>query len=122
MKVLIVEDDALMGNLLLDVLNRANFSPTLAKDAPEALQYLTENTPDIILLDIILPGINGFDFLQRIKQQDATKKIPVLILSNLGDKTDIEKGKKLGATDYFVKANITPREIVQKIKDVIGRQ
>src|SRR3989338_10112949 len=109
MNILIVEDDSLMGNLLLDVLQRANFNTTLVKDAAGALLYLEKNKADAILLDIILPGMNGLAFLERIKKEEATKNIPVLIVSNLGDKADIEKGKQLGAVHYFVKANITPR-------------
>lgn len=117
--VLIVEDDPLMGNLLLDVLKRADFEAILVEDAPGAFLFLKERMPDIILLDIILPGVSGFDFLAKIKENQATKMIPVLILSNLGDKSDIEKGRGLGAVDYLVKSNTLPKEIIKKIEAIL---
>jgi CheY-like chemotaxis protein len=71
-------------------------------------------------LDLILPGIDGFEVLKRAKADPATKDIPVIILSNLGQKDDIERGLELGATDFMVKAHFTPEEIVKKAKEVLG--
>jgi len=71
------------------------------------------------LLDLILPGIDGFEVLSKIKGNPDTEKTPVIILSNLGQKEDVERGLKLGAIDYLIKAHFTPGEIIEKIKNVI---
>src|SRR3990167_8873754 len=99
LKVLIIEDDMLMGTLLSEALWRYEFEPILAKDGDEGLKTLEKTLPHLVLLDLILPGINGFEVLERIKSNARTKDIPVIIVSNLGDKSDIERGMKLGAED-----------------------
>ncbi len=70
----------------------------------------------MLLLDLILPGIDGFEVLSKIKEEPATASIPVVILSNLGQREDVERGLKLGAVDYLVKAHFTPNEIIEKVK------
>ena len=121
LKVLIVEDDMLMGTLLSEALWRYEFEPILAKDGDEGLKTLEKTLPHLVLLDLILPGINGFEVLERIKSNARTKDIPVIIVSNLGDKSDIERGLSLGAEDYLVKANMVPKDIVGKIQDVVKK-
>ena len=79
-----------------------------------------EKNIDLILLDLILPGIDGFEVLARIKADTATASIPVIILSNLGQREDIEKGLKLGAKDFLIKAHFTPGEIITKVKEIVG--
>jgi len=120
--ILIVEDDKFLRELISKKLISEEFKIEEAIDGEEGLKKLQEMKPDIILLDLILPGLDGFEVLERIKDNPATGSIPVLILSNLGQKDEIEKGLKLGAVDFLVKAHFTPEEIVQKIKQVLEKK
>jgi len=120
--ILIVEDDKFLRELISKKLIGQGFKIDEAIDGEEGLKKLQEIKPDLILLDLILPGLDGFDVLKRIKDDPKTASIPVLILSNLGQKDEIEKGLKLGAVDFLVKAHFTPEEIVQKIKQVFEKK
>lgn len=120
--ILIVEDDKFLRELISRKLLGEGFKIEEAIDGEEGLKKLQESKPDLILLDLILPGLDGFDVLQRIKDDPGTASVPVLILSNLGQKDEIEKGLKLGAVDFLVKAHFTPEEIVQKIKQVLEKK
>ena len=120
--ILIVEDDKFLRELISKKLIGQGFKIDEAIDGEEGLKKLQELKPDLILLDLILPGLDGFDVLQRIKDDPSTASIPVLILSNLGQKDEIERGLKLGAVDFLVKAHFTPEEIVQKIKQVFEKK
>ncbi len=117
-KVLIVEDDSFLRDLCIKKLSQKGFTVYEAVDGEKALNQLEKMRPDIILLDIILPVIDGFDVLKKIKtnEDESIKNIPVLMLSNLGEKDDIKKAKKLGASDYLVKAHFTTKGITSKIK------
>lgn len=117
-KVLIVEDETALLYALKAELSRS-FEVLEAVDGEKALKTIEENQPDLIILDVLLPGINGFEVLKRIKKSEKTKNIPVIILSNLGEKENIAKGKNLGADDYLIKTNYTLEEIVQKLKKLI---
>ena len=85
-------------------------------DGEEGIKKIKEEKPDLVLLDLILPGIDGFEVLSQMKKESALVSIPVIILSNLGQKDDVEKGLKMGAVDYLIKAHFTPGEIIDKIK------
>jgi len=76
--------------------------------------------PDVIILDILLPGKNGFEVLKELKEKEETKNIPVIIVSNLGSKDDLEKGRQLGVADFMIKATVTPEEIVEKAKKIVA--
>lgn len=115
-RILIIEDDKFLGSLLARKLEKEEFVTSLATNGMEALSKINESLPNLILLDLILPNINGFEILEILKKNQKTKNTPVIILSNLGQKEDIEKSLKLGAVDYLVKAYSTPQEIVEKIK------
>lgn len=120
-KILIVEDDKFLRELINRKLRSENFETVLAVDGESALDLVVSQNPDIILLDLILPGINGFEVLGKIKDNEDIKNIPVIILSNLGQKEDVDKGMGLGAVDYLVKAHFTPSEIVDKINQVLAK-
>lgn len=118
--VLVIEDDKFLRELLVRKLSGEGFEVKNAIDAEIAFAVLAERTPDIILLDLILPGVDGFEILTRIKANPKIANIPVIILSNLGQKDDLEKAMALGAKDFMVKANFTLDEIVAKVHSVVG--
>jgi DNA-binding response OmpR family regulator len=118
-KILIVEDDRFLRELIARKLRTEGYDIKEAIDGEEGVKRAKEEKPDAILLDLILPGINGFEVLAKIKEDPATASIPVIILSNLGQREEIERGLKLGATDYLIKAHFTPGEIIEKIKNVL---
>lgn len=115
-KVVIIEDDQFLRELASEKLDHEGFLVHSAVDGPEGLRLISQESPDIVLLDIILPGIDGFEVLKRIKSNDTIKHIPVIMLSNLGQQTDIDHAMRLGAKDYIVKAHHTLDEIIEKIK------
>ncbi len=121
-KVLIVEDDKFLRELINRKLQSEGFETVLAIDGEIGLDLAGKESPDIILLDLILPGINGFEVLTRIEENESIKEIPVIILSNLGQKDDIDKGMGLGAADYLVKAHFTPNEIIEKINQTLEKK
>ena len=115
-KILIVEDDKFLRELMVRKLSQENFQITEAVDGEEGVSKVKEVIPDMVLLDLILPGIDGFEVLAKIKEDPSTVSVPVIVLSNLGQREDVERGMKLGAIDYLVKAHFTPNEIIDKIK------
>ena len=117
--ILIVEDDKFLRELIVRKLTKEGYNVSEAIDGEEGLKKIKEEKPDLILLDLILPSIDGFEVLAKIKKDEALAKIPVVILSNLGQAEEIEKGFRLGAVDYLVKAHFTPGEIIEKIKKFI---
>lgn len=120
-KILIIEDDKFLRELIVKKLQSEDFQAIEAKDGEEGIKKAQSKTdkPNLILLDLILPGINGFDALAEIKKNPPASEIPVIILSNLGQKDDVDKGIALGAVDFLIKAHFTPKEIVSKIKRVL---
>lgn len=119
--ILLVEDDPFLSSILQLKLDKENFKTIRAADGEEALNLLTEQgiKPDAILLDLILPKKNGFEVLETIRQDPQLEKLPVIIISNLGQPSDIERGKALGVIDYFVKAKLSVDELVNRVKEEI---
>lgn len=116
-KVLLIEDEPLLIDLYSEAFEREDFVLDIAEDGNIALKKAA-NRPDLILLDILLPGINGFEVLRKLKDSSRTKDIPVIVLTNLGsEQTDKDKrlALSLGAVDYLVKSYHTPEEIVSII-------
>jgi len=120
--ILIIEDDKFLRELISRKLLSDGFKIEEAIDGEEGLRKIEEVKPDLILLDLILPGLDGFEVLERIKDNPSTSAVPVLILSNLGQRDEIERGLKLGAVDFLVKAHFTPEEIVDKIKIIFEKR
>ena len=116
--ILLVEDDPFLSSVLRMKLEKELFKVVRAADGDEALNFLTEQgvKPDLILLDLILPKKNGFEVLETIRQDPLLEKLPVIIISNLGQPSDIERGKALGVIDYFIKARLSVEELVNKVK------
>src|SRR3989338_8008593 len=103
--ILVIEDDKFLRELMLQKLIKDGFNVQGAVDGEEGIKMVKELKPSIVLLDLILPGIDGFEVLSKIKGDPITASIPVIILSNLGQKEDVERGLKLGAVDYLIKAH-----------------
>lgn len=115
-KVLIVEDEKLLRDLLTFKLQAEGFDVSSAIEGNEALLKIEKDLPQLVLLDLILPGLDGFEVLKKIRENPVTAKIPVIIVSNLGQKEEIDRGLLLGANDYIVKTNFTPQHIVDLVK------
>ena len=115
-KIIWVEDDKLIGTILGKKLTSSGFDLILANNGEEAFEDLKRIIPDIIILDILLPGMNGFDILQKLKMDERLKKIPVMILSNTSKPSDVEKAQVLGADKYLVKAAASLDEIVGEVR------
>ena len=118
-KILIVEDDKFLRELMSQKLVKEEYDVSQAIDGEDGIKKIKEEKPDLVLLDLILPGIDGFEVLSQMKEDPILALIPVIILSNLGQKEDIERGLKLGAVDYLIKAHFTPGEIIEKVKSVL---
>lgn len=117
--VLIIEDDEFLRGLINKKLTAEGFTMISAIDGEEGIKKAKEEKPDLILLDLVLPNVDGFEVLSKIKADPVSSLIPVIILSNLSQKEDIDKGAKLGAVDYIIKAQFTPEEIVDKVKAIL---
>lgn len=118
--ILIVEDDKFLRELMVQKLRKEGYKIIEAIDGEEGIKKVKEEMPGLVLLDLILPGIDGFEVLSKIKADPAISQIPVIILSNLGQREDVEKGMALGAADYLIKAHFTPGEIIEKIKKIVS--
>src|SRR3990167_2348279 len=115
--VLVVEDDEFLLKAYNIKLKKEGFEVWLARDGKEAIAYLKKDPPDIVLLDLMLPYLNGFEVLEKLRTTPKWQKVPVLITTNLGQPEDKDRALKLGATDYLIKTNVKIDEIVKKIKD-----
>lgn len=119
-KILLIEDDSFLSGMYDTKLKLEGFDVILAEDGAKGLELSVSQRPDIILLDIILPKMDGFTTLKHLKDNTETKKIPVILMTNLGQKEDVERGIALGAQDYLVKAHFMPSEVVEKIRQYLG--
>ncbi|HEY4510560.1 MAG TPA: response regulator [Candidatus Paceibacterota bacterium] len=117
--ILLVEDDKFLRNLSMKKLSKEGYEIIVATDGEEAVKIAETKTPNLILLDIILPGIDGYEVLRRIKGNVKLKNIPVILFTNLGQKEDMEMGRSLGAEDFLLKAHFTLDEVLMKIKKYI---
>jgi len=121
-KILVIEDDKFLRELITQKLSREGYDVQEAVDGEDGVRKAKEVKPDIILLDLILPGIDGFEVLVKIKEDSNLEGVPVVILSNLGQRDDVERGLKLGAVDFLIKAHFTPGEIIEKINKILGEK
>lgn len=121
LKLLIVEDDEFLQKILVTKFSREGFNVAAASDGEKALESLTNDKPQLVLLDLILPKMTGFDVLAEMRVRPDFQKLPVIILSNLGQEEDIKRAKELGALDFLVKADISVNEVVRKVKELYAR-
>lgn len=118
-KLLIIEDDAVLQKALSDYLASEGFEVACALDGEIGLQMSLSEKPDLILLDIVLPKKDGYEVLAEVRANEQTKHIPIVLLTNLGSISDVEKALALGATTYLVKADYKLEEVMAKIKEIL---
>lgn len=119
-KVLLVEDDTFLRDLISLKIAHAGIQLLQASTGEAALEIITKDKPDLVLLDIVLPGMSGFDVLEHIRADKDTENTSVMIVSNLGQEKDLIRAKKLGVSQFLVKINNTPSEIMRHIEDALG--
>lgn len=117
--VLLVEDDVFLCGIYQKKFEMDGFKVSSADNGEKGLADIKKKKPDVILLDVLLPKLDGFVVLERLKADPAVKNIPVILLTNLGQKDDVEKGMQSGAADYLIKAHFKPSEVVEKVKKVL---
>ncbi len=120
-KVLLIEDDPFLSSLLGNRLKREGFDVLSVKSGNEAVKSLKSFVPDLVLLDLILPGKSGFEVLEEMKADPQAPKVPVVVISNLGQESDLARGRELGAVDYIIKARTTIDDMVQKVRDFLSQ-
>ena len=120
-KIMIVEDDAFVMDIYETKLKKEGFDIILASNGMEAMKKLEnqDNIPDLILLDIVMPYMDGLEVLREIEKNISLKNIPVILLTNLSQKEEVEQGIKLGAKDYLIKSHFTPTEVLEKISQYL---
>lgn len=118
-KILVAEDDQFLTKVYQAKLTKEGFEVITAMDGEQALKKIQETKPDLVILDLLMPKKNGFEVLEDLRMSDDLKKTAVLILSNLGQQSDIKKGKDLGALDFLVKSNLSINEVVSAIKETL---
>lgn len=119
-KILLVEDDTFLAGMYVTKLSLEHFQVVLATDGRQGVKMAKEEKPDAVLLDIVLPKMDGFQVLSAIRKDPVTAKTPVILLTNLGQKSDVDRGLALGANDYLIKAHFLPSEVIAKLKKLIG--
>lgn len=113
--ILWVEDDPFLSDLVIERMKTVECNLTRTQNSDETFKALSDGNPDMIILDILLPGENGYEILEKLKADENFASIPVVILSNFGQQSDIEKGLKLGAEKYLIKATLTLNQVVEEI-------
>lgn len=120
LKLLIVDDDPLIADMYSLKLKEAGFDVEVATDGRAGLEQIKHGGYDLVLLDVVLPILDGFEILAALQHEAGSP--PIILLTNLGQKEDVDRGMALGAADYVMKAHYTPTEVVEKVKDVLGKQ
>jgi len=119
-KVLLVEDDQFIIDIYTTKLKQAGFEVEAVEDGGEVLKKLKETKPDILLLDIVLPGMNGWEVLEAIRNLNEFKDLPVIVLSNLYQKEEVERAARFKIIKYMIKAHHTPSEVVEEVKKALA--
>ena len=120
--ILLVEDDAFVSDVYSARFKEEDVCFVLASDGREAMKKLKEDTPDVVLLDIMMPYMDGMEVLEMMKKSDDWKDIPVLMLTNLSEKENIERAMKLGADDYIIKSHFTPSEVSDRVRVLLEKK
>lgn len=114
--ILVIEDDSLLRAMIVNKLREEAYDVSEAVMGEDGLEQMAKNRPVLVLLDLLLPQMDGFAVLEKIKSDEKLKDIPVIILSNFGQASDIERGLAMGAAAYLIKANVNPREVIELVR------
>ena len=118
-KILVVDDDPFILEMYVIKFKEQGFIIDTATDGKMALEKIASNEPDILLLDVVMPRMDGFDVIKKIQENKTSHKFKILFLTNFGQKEDVDRGMQLGADGYIIKAHFTPSEVVAKVKEVL---
>ena len=118
--ILLVEDDPFLVEIYNTKLKDSGFEVDTATDGEECLKKIGEKKPDIILLDIVLPNTNGWEILRKVGKDENLKTVKIIVLSNLSQKEEVDKGMQLGAVKFLIKSHFSPSEVVEEIKKIIA--
>ena len=121
-KILIIEDDKFLLSLILEKFVQLGFDAEVAADGEDGLNKIVNNKYDLVLLDMILPKMDGFKILEEVKKNQSLKNLPIIVASNLYDKNDIDRAISLGAADYIIKAYNSPENIVDRVKAFLQKK
>jgi len=119
-KILLIEDEKIMIDLLSKKLIQEGYEVAVAENGQDGLRMIKESKPNLILLDVIMPRMGGFEVMEEINKDEELKKIPIIIVSNSGQPVELDRAKKLGAKDWLIKTEFNPQEVIDKIKKQIG--
>ena len=115
-KILIIEDEEVLLGLLQERLVQEGYQVDIAKDGQEGLEKIRKFKPDLILLDIVMPKMGGFEVMEEVNKDEELKIIPIIIVSNSGQPVELERAKKLGVKDWLIKTDFDPQEVIDKVK------
>jgi len=121
-KILLVEDDSFVMDIYQTKLSQSGYDVVGADNGLEALKKIEKNTFDLMLLDIVMPYMDGLEVLKKVKSDEKNKNLPIILLTNLSQKEEVDKGLKLGASDYLIKSHFTPSEVLEKIKGYLEKE
>ncbi len=120
-KILLIEDEEIMVDLLQKKLTKEGYEILVARDGEEGLMVARETKPNLILLDIIMPKMGGFEVMEEMTKDKELKKIPIIVISNSGQPVELDRAQKLGAKDWLIKTDFDPREVLEKVIKQIGK-
>ncbi|PIR01807.1 MAG: response regulator [Candidatus Nealsonbacteria bacterium CG_4_9_14_0_2_um_filter_37_38] len=120
-KILLIEDEQIMFDLLQKKLSGEGYEVSIAKDGEEGLRAMREVKPDLILLDIVMPKIGGFEVMEEMQKEPELKKIPIIVISNSGQPVELDRAQKFGARDWLIKTEFDPQEVIDKVVKQIGK-
>lgn len=118
-KILIIEDDDFLRSLAVTKLEKSGFTVVMASDGKSGLDMTVSESPNLVILDLMLPVMTGFDVLRALRNEPSTKSMQVLVFSNLGDEKDMKTCMEMGVSDYMVKSNFTLDELVEKVTGIV---
>lgn len=119
-KILLIEDEELIITLLQRKLEKEGYKVFVARDGVEGMEKVRKETPDIVLLDIVMPRMGGLEVLEELRRDKKLRSIPVIVISNSGQPVELDRAKKLGARDWLIKTEFDPKEVISKVKNQLG--